>query len=298
LESYLQALYYYEGIEVATYTANSSAQELQFTLEKYKNGAVSQLELADVETQHAQNQYTVVSSQNLYDQQVLNLKQLLELDPTMEFEIEKTTLPDVAGIIPDKQQVFMEAQENLPNLKIYDAQNEILNKALAITKAGYKPTLSLSAGLNSGYTDANDYKFFDQIDNNFNKTVGLSINIPIFSKKQNNTNVKLARIEIEQNQLDKIDAQKTLYSSIETAWQNAIASQAQVESSKIARDNAKLTYELSVKRFEFGGLTTTELGVNRNTYLTNEQTHLQSKYMAALYAQLLNFYQGTQFTIN
>ena len=110
--------------------------------------------------------------------------------------------------------------------------------------------------------------------------------------------MKLARIEIEQNQLDKIDAQKTLYSSIETAWQNAIASQAQVESSKIARDNAKLTYELSVKRFEFGGLTTTELGVNRNTYLTNEQTHLQSKYMAALYAQLLNFYQGTQFTIN
>lgn len=81
LNSYLQALYYYEGIESAKYTANSSAQELKLTETKYKNGAISKLELADVETQNAQNLYTVVNTENLYNQQVLKLKQLLELDP-------------------------------------------------------------------------------------------------------------------------------------------------------------------------------------------------------------------------
>lgn len=83
----------------------------------------------------------------------------------------------------------------------------------------------------------------------------MSLNIPIFSKKQNDTNVKLAKIEIEQNKLDKISAQKTLYSNIETAWQNAISNQAQQESSKVARNNAKLAYELANKKYEFGGLT-------------------------------------------
>ena len=298
LNAYLQALYYYEGIESAKYTASSSAQELKLTQTKFKNGAISKLDLADVETQDAQNQYTVVNSEILYNQQVLKLKQLLELDPSVDFQIEKIKLTDLMESIPDKQQVFAQAIENLPDLKIYDSQNEILAKALEITKAGYKPTLSATAGLNTGFTSTQDYSYLNQIKNNFNKSVGLSLNIPIFSKKQNDTNVKLAQIDIEQNKLDKINASKTLYSSIETAWQNAIANQAQQKSSKVARDNAKLAYDLASKKYEFGGLTTTELAVSRNTYLTNEQTYLQSKYMAVLYTQLLNFYQGKTLTAN
>lgn len=298
LNAYLQALYYYEGIEIAKTTANSSAQELKLTQTKYKNGAISKLELADVETQDAQNQYTVVSSQNLYDQQVLKLKQLLELDPGIDFQIEKVNLNDLMDEIPDKQQVYKLATENLPDLKIYDFQNEILTKSLEITKTGYLPTLSATAGLNTGFTSTQDYSYFNQVKNNFNKSVGLSLNIPIFSKKQNDTNVQLAKINIEQNNLDKISAGKTLYSNIETAWQNAVANQAQQKSSKVARDNAKLAYDLANKKFEFGGLTTTELAVSRNTYLTNEQTYLQSKYMAVLYTQLLNFYQGKTLTTN
>lgn len=296
LNSYLQALYYYEGIESAKYTANSSAQELKLTETKYKNGAISKLELADVETQNAQNVYTVVNAENLYNQQVLKLKQLLELDPSVDFQIEKIKLSDAMDAVPDKQEVFSQAIENLPDLKIYDSQNEILTKALEITKTGYKPTLSATAGFNTGYTTTQDYSYFNQVKNNFNKSVGLSLNVPIFSKKQNDTNVKLAQINIEQNKLDKISASKTLYSSIETAWQNAIANQAQQKASKVARDNAKLAYDLTGKKYEFGGLTTTELAVSRNTYLTNEQTYLQSKYMSALYTQLLNFYQGKALT--
>ena len=296
LNTYLQALYYYEGIESAKYTANSSAQELKLTETKYKNGAISKLELADVETQNAQNLYTVVNTENLYNQQVLKLKQLLELDPSVDFQIEKIKLSDAMDAVPDKEEVFSQAIENLPDLKIYDSQNEILTKALEITKTGYKPTLSATAGFNTGYTTTQDYSYFNQVKNNFNKSVGLSLNVPIFSKKQNDTNVKLAQINIEQNKLDKISASKTLYSSIETAWQNAIANQAQQKASKVARDNAKLAYDLAGKKYEFGGLTTTELAVSRNTYLTNEQTYLQSKYMSALYTQLLNFYQGKALT--
>ncbi|MDF2551449.1 MAG: TolC family protein [Chryseobacterium sp.] len=298
LDAYLQSLYYYEGIESAKYAANSSAEELKLTQTKYKNGAISKLDLADVETQDAQNQYTLVNSENLYNQRVLKLKQLLELDPSVDFQIEKVTLNDLMESIPDKQTVFAQAIENLPDLKIYDAQNEILANALQITKTGYLPTLSASASLNTGYTSTQDYGYFNQFKNNFNKSVSLSLNIPIFSKKQNDTNVKLAKIDIEQNKLDKISASKTLYSSIETAWQNAVANQAQQKSSKVARDNAKLAYDLASKKYEFGGLTTTELSVSRNTYLTNEQTYLQSKYMAVLYSQLLNFYQGKTLTTN
>ena len=143
-----------------------------------------------------------------------------------------------------------------------------------------------------------NYGYFKQMQSNFNKSLGVSLNVPIFSKKQNITDKKLAQIDIDQNKLDKIAAEKTLYSNIETAWQNATANLAQQKAAKVARDNAKLAYDLSAKKYEFGGLTTTELAVSRNNYLNNEQTYLQTKFMAVLYTQLLNFYQGNTLTTN
>ncbi len=298
LEAYLQALYYNEGIEIAKNSVNSSAQELKFTQIKYINGAIAKLDLADVETQYAQNQYNVVAAENLYNQQVLKLKQLLELDPSVNFEIEKVALSDAMENVPDKQQVYTQAIAELPDLKIYDAQNDLLYKNLELVKADYRPSVSVNAGLNTGYSSTMNYGYFKQMQSNFNKSLGVSLNVPIFSKKQNITDKKLAQIDIDQNKLDKIAAEKTLYSNIETAWQNATANLAQQKAAKVARDNAKLAYDLSAKKYEFGGLTTTELAVSRNNYLNNEQTYLQTKFMAVLYTQLLNFYQGNTLTTN
>ncbi|WP_143037779.1 TolC family protein [Paenimyroides marinum] len=296
LESYLQALYYYEGIKIAENALASSKEELSQAQKKYDNGAIAKLELTDLETQHSNNQYTLVSNKNMYDQQVLSLKQLLELDPSTDFQIENISLEGLQILIPDKQEVFAKASELLPDLKIYDLNNESLEKDVKIAKAGYFPTLSLTAGLNSGYPNTMDFIYREQLKNNFSQQVGLSLSIPVFSKKQNKTNVKLAKLQIEQNELDKIAASKTLYSKIETIYQNAVANQAQQNASETARNNAKLSYELAGKKYEFGGLTATELSVSRNTYLNAEQTYLQSKYLTSLYQQLLKFYQGESLT--
>ena len=137
-----------------------------------------------------------------------------------------------------------------------------------------------------------------QLKNNFGQTIGLSLTIPIFSRYQNKNNVALARLSESQAELDRKQAEKDLYTKIETAWHNATTRQAQEVASKKARDNAKLAYELAEKKHEFGNLTNTELLVSRNTYLNAEQTYLQNKYMVLLYQQLLNFYQGKEITIN
>lgn len=294
IQNYLQSLYYAEGITIAQNALETAEEEMQQAQIKYNNGAIAQLELADLKTQFAAAQYAVISAKNQYDQQVLKLKQLLELDPDVDFQIQPVALSEMQSVIPDKQTVFEAATNFLPDLKLYDVQGEILEKELSISKAGYKPTLSLSAGLSSGYTNSLDYSYNTQLRNNFSPQAGLTLSIPIFSKNQNKTNVALTKIEIEQNKLDKIAVGKSLYSNIETAWQNAIANQAQQESAKVARDNAELSYELARKKFEYGSLTATELTVSRSNFLNAEQTLLQTEYLTALYTALLNFYQGNQ----
>lgn len=297
MEAYLQALYYREGITIAENAVASSKEEVQQARIKYTNGAIAQKDLADVETQHAANEYGVVSANNLYSQQVLKLKQLLELEPSIQFSIIGVGLSDKVNIIPDKKEVFAAAQV-LPDLKIYDVQSDILTRELQIAKASQKPTVSLNAGINTGYTNTMNYNYFTQLYRNFSQQLSLSVNIPIFSKKENKTNIQLAKINLEQNNLDKVAASKTLYANIETARQNAVLNQAQQISAKKSEENAKLAYDLARKKYEFGGLTTTELAVSRNAYLSAAQTYLQNKYLAVLYSELLNFYQGKNIVAN
>ena len=293
LEAYLQALYSYEGIEVAKNTAHSSGEELKQAQGKFANGSIAKLSLAEIETRHANNEYAIIKAENEYESKVLTLKQLLELPPNSDFAI-ALDLPadDETAIIPNKDVVFAEAREKLPNLKIYQSQQKIAEKDIKIARAGYAPTLSLQAGVNTGYSNLNDLSYRTQLDSNFGQTIGASLNIPIFSQFRNKNNVKLAKVTQQQAVLDEQQAEKDLYTKIETAWQNATTYQAQQAASRTARDNAKLAYDLAVKKHEFGGLTNTELLVSENAYLNAEQTYLQNKYMQALYVQLLKFYMG------
>lgn len=298
LEAYLQALYQYENIAVAKNTALSSEEQLAQAQQKYENGAIAKIDLIEIETQHANNQYNVVLAKNQYENQVLTLKQLLELPPGTEFGIEIIQKEDVSAPIANKEEVYRQALEQLPTTKIYEKQKELAQKDIQIAKSGFLPSLSLSGGINTGYSDRDTEKYMTQLKNNFGQTIGLSLNIPIFSRYQNKNNVALARLSESQADLDRKQAEKDLYTKIETAWHNATTRQAQEVASKKARDNAKLAYELAEKKHEFGNLTNTELLVSRNTYLNAEQTYLQNKYMVLLYQQLLNFYQGKEITIN
>lgn len=298
LEAYLQALYQYENITAAKNTARSSEEELAQARKRFENGAIAKIDLIEIETQNANNQYNIILAQNQYETQVLALKQLLELPIGTDFKIEIIQKEEVSAPIENKEEIFRQALQHLPNTKVYEKQKEIAQKDIQIAKAGYLPSLNLSAGLNTGYSDRAADKYMEQLRNNFGETVGLSLNIPIFSRYQNRNNVALAKIAESQAELDRRQAEKDLYTKIETAWHNATTRQAQEVASKTARDNAKLAYELAQKKHEFGNLTNTELLVSRNTYLNAEQTYLQNKYMVLLYQQLLNFYQGKEIIIN
>lgn len=298
-EAYIQALYYNEGIKIAQNTAKSTEEQLNQAQTKYNQGAIALKDLKDIETQHSTNLFNIVSAQNYYTQQVLVLKQLLELDPSVDFKI---ATPDTDSFrnyfIPNKSDIYQKAIQNLPDYKLYDVKKAASEKDLDIAKSGYLPSISLSAGINTGYTSSQSPAFTKQLDGNLSEQIGLSISIPIFNKFSNKTNVQIAKINIQQVELDQLSVGKDLYKNIETAWQNATANQSEMDASKVAKDNSKLAYDLATKKYEFGALTPTELIVSQNTYISAMQKYLQVKYMGFLYQQLLEYYQGNEIKLN
>ncbi len=296
-EAYIQAIYSKENIKVAENNAATSQQQYDLAKARYERGAISRNSLADVQSQLASDQYNLISARNNLAQQILTLKQLLELEPGQEFDIVQPDISADSLIIPDKMDIYNRACEIMPEIQSGNLAIEIAEMDVKLARGNYMPSLSLSAGINTRYSDNSNGSMSSQFSDNVNENIGLNLNIPIFNKFSTRSRVQSAKIQVEQSQLNLTTTQKTLYKNIEQAWLNAISAQGELYASKLSRDASEEAYSLARQQFKLGALSTTELLNSQNTYLNAESQYLQKKFSCLLYYQLIQFYQGNEIKI-
>ena len=298
LEVYLQTLFSKESIAIAESNLATSEKEVLRAKARLDAGTIALSDYTEAQSQAATNKYNVIASKNDYQQYIIQLKQLLELSPLEDLEIETIDENmDLINLEIDKNQLYNNAIGFLPEIqasKLNIAANE---KELDIAKGGFLPTLSLTGSVGSGYTSINDNTFSDQFDVNFNQKIGLSLSIPIFNRNQTKAAVKTASINIEKAEIQKQGVEKEVYKKVETAYQNAVSAQEQVIAADASKTAAEQSYKLAQKKYELGGLSTTDLVISQNTFTNAQQNYLQSKYLNILYHQLLQFYQGNDIKL-
>ncbi|MUH36144.1 TolC family protein [Zobellia amurskyensis] len=298
LETYLQTLYSKEGIAIAQNNLAASEKEMIRAKSRLDAGSFALSDYTEAQSQAATNKYNVIAAKNDYAQNIITLKQLLELSPLETLEIETIDENmDLINLELNKETIYTNALEYLPEVEASKANIAINEKELDIAKGGYLPTLSLIGSLGSGYTSINDNTFGDQLDVNFNQKLGLSLSIPIFNRNQTKAAVQTATINIEKAQLQKQSIEKDVIKKVETAYQNAVSSQEQLVAAEASQDAAEQSYNLAQKKYELGALSTTDLVISQNTYTNAQQNYLQAKYLNILYHQLLQFYQGNDIKL-
>jgi len=299
LEVYLQTLYSKESIAIAENNVVASEKEVERAKARLDAGTIALGDYTEAQSQAATNKFNVISAKNDYQQYIIQLKQLLELSPLEDIQIETIDENmDLVNLNIDKNQLYTHAIGFLPEIQASNLNIEANEKELDIAKGGFLPTLSLTGSVGSGYTSINDNTFSDQFDVNFNQKLGLSLTIPIFNRNQTKAAVKTATINIEKAQIQKQTTEKEIYRKVETAYQNAISAQEQVIAAEASKVAAEESYKLAQKKYELGALSTTDLVISQNTFTNAQQNYLQSKYLNILYHELLQFYQGNNIKIN
>lgn len=137
--------------------------------------------------------------------------------------------------------------------------------------------------------------FFNQMKQNFNTQLGLSLSIPIYDNRQTKSAVERAKVAETTAQLDLQDTQKELYQTIETYWLNATNSQAKYMAAKDNVESLQTSYALMNEQFNVGLKNIAELLTSRASLLNAEQQMLEDKYTAYLNRNLLTFYSGEDF---
>ena len=297
-EAYIQALFSKEAVMIAQTQLKASAQELEQAEGLFSGRSLTLKDLNDVQAQHAQNQFSLLNAEVDYEQRLLTLKQLLDLDGDVGLELVAPEDDYTTTWFGDQQQIYQAALEFLPEIQASLSSIEISEANLNIAKGALYPTLSLSGGLSSGYTDSKALNFSDQMEGNFSKSLGLTLSIPIFNRFSTSTNIQQAQINIKQDELSNEATKKELYRKIESARLSAVSYAEQMQSADVAREAARSSYELAQAQFNLGELTATDLIVAQTTLNTAELNHLQAKYLTILYTQLIEFYQGNPITLS
>ncbi len=286
-EAYIQVLYAKENVVLAEKLLETSKRQLKIAEAKYKVGSMSKKDYSDIEAQYANKEYSLVRAKNQYSQQLLTLKQLLELEPGVSFDIAESELSLTTFTVPSPLEVYKDACKVYPEMRSAEQQLAIDSLSVKIAKSSYYPSLSVSGGVGaSGDFFDNESEWMG------NKSLRMSLSVPIFNRWQTKTNVENTKINSEYNALGIESTRKNLYKSIENACQNAEAYQAEDVALQYSLQSLENSLELAQKQFEVGLIDATTLLVTETNYAQTSVSQIQAKYMAVLNYMVILHYQG------
>lgn len=296
---FVQILYADESVKINKSTLETSEANFKRGEELFKEGSISKADLAQLESQVGNDQYQLVTSESTLRNYKLQLKQLLELDGTDEMTLALPTLSDeqVMKVLPSQADVYQTALTTRP--EIQSGQLSIDNAKLGIktAKAGYMPTISLSASSSSITNSASTNNWAQQMKYGWNNMIGISLSIPIFDNRQNKSNVQKAKLQYSNSQLNLATKQKELYSTVETLWLDALNAQQQYAAADTKLKSSQTSYDMVSEQFTLGMKNTVELLTEKNNLQSAQQQRLQAKYMAVLDRALLDFYAGNKIEL-
>ena len=328
--SFLQVVFNTELLKVADNQVKISQQQLDRTQKLADAGAAAMSSVYDIKAQLATDQYGYVTAQNNYNISLLSLKQLLYLDSMNSFSIEKPAFElsaaDLAAYQPtDIYNIALKTQH-----KIKSSEYNLMSsqKNLLYAKGRISPSLSMAGTIGSGYsgldqrvvsstpsyqaigatasgetvyipslnTVTEKTPWGTQLNNNLNKSIAFTLNIPLFNGLSTYANVQTAKLQMQSNQYGYDIAKQQLYKTIVQAYVDAQGALNKYVSAKVAYETSVQSFNYAEQKFNAGVLNSFDFNNSKNRTLKTETDMLNAKYDFIFKLKVLDYYQGKPLT--
>lgn len=290
---YVQILYSDEAISVTKESLKTSQANEERGKTMVSVGKMSKADLAQLTAQRAEDEYSIVEAESNLRNYKRQLKQLLQIADNDEFDVVIPSTTDEMALkdVPALNDVYAASLTQRPEIQNAKLGIESSDLSVKIAKAGKMPTVGLNAGLSTSTTSMNSNGWGNQLKNNFTVGGGVTVSIPLFDNRKTKTAVNKAMLQKENYMLDLQDKQTTLYSTVENYWLQAVTNQNKFKAARVSTESVQASYELLSEQFNLGLKNIVELMTGKTHLLQAQQNELQSKYLAILNLNMLDFYR-------
>jgi len=300
--AYLQILLNKELKDNAQEQLDITIDQIEKTKKLFEIGNAAKGDLLQIKSQAAAEKATLTNADNNLKISYLDLSQLLNLEETVDFEIEFPVIPDItsADEVSSVNYIFNDAVEFLPEIKSAELQLKSSQKNLTISKGAISPTISIGYQYSSRYSELNtdienpddDYPFSSQVPDNSSQAYYISLRIPIFNNWRNGTAISLAKINLSDSKLN-LDLQKqNLYKGIQTARTQAIASLDRYKANLEAVEAMEEAFRYTEQKYQVGLVDILEYKTAKIQLNKTISDLAQAKYEYIFRTKILDFYRG------
>lgn len=293
MQKFVDAVYAIKSIELTEQKLADSKALLEKTRKLYELGEKSRPDVAQMESQVAEDDYNLLHQKNLARTALLSLKTAMNY-PSADSLNPDCSIADIAAQLPASLTIDSMSLNNKPEIIMADAEAEKARLEWKIRRADALPQLSLYAGVSTTYyinlSQRQDrMPFGSQLRNNLGEYVSLTLSIPIFSPSTWSS-VKRAKSDYILAKLDAQDARRKLNDAALQAVIDYEGYQKEVRQmgKKVAADS--LAYRLSYRKYEEGMLSTFDIHEAAQTYLESSIKLLQLNMLLAIREKLVRYY--------
>ena len=325
--AYLQALNSKAVLELSNTRLEVTKKQLKIQEDFYKSESGNPADYTDILGQVANDETSVVVSEGNFNNAKLSLMRLLNLENNIDLNTDEFILNIQAyGLSADE--VYKDALANLATFKANELRVEAAKKRVSIAKAQFTPQVSVFGGVNTNYSsaaqtfttagtsivetgdfvnvngqdlsvlteqtnfDAERIGFRDQLDNNLNTVVGLSVRVPLFNGLRARNNVKLEKNRVEESTLvlerNYLEIKNTIaqvHFDMKIAYQRCKSLQKQVEA-------YKESYRVNEIRFNNGISNFLNYITSKNNFENAQVNLINAQYEYVLRIKILEYYRG------
>ena len=102
----------------------------------------------------------------------------------MQLTLPQLVDADVLSPLPGKSEVYKSALVLRPEIEASRLSVETSKLDIDIARSGYRPNISLSAGIGTNHTTGSDFTFSEQVKNGWNNSIGVTLSVPIFNNRR------------------------------------------------------------------------------------------------------------------
>jgi outer membrane protein len=311
--AYLLILFNTELVNNSQRQFDISKEQISRTEKQVEAGSVARGSLLDMQAQGASEEAALIANKNKLMLSYLDLMQILDLEASNDFDIEKPNMEITAqpSLLP-AEMIFNKSVAIMPEIKSAELRLQSADRTLAISKGARSPRIFAQGSFGTMYSDqilekigeqpsgvpiyGDTRSFNDQFIDNRDGSLVFGMSIPIFNGYQVSTNIKKSKIFYESVTLDLELEKNKLRKNIESAYADAIGAYQTFVARKKSVDALTESFKYTEEKFNVGMVNATDYNVSK-IQLANAEADLSSaKFDYIFKTKILDFYLGRQLT--
>lgn len=297
IQAFLNIMMNEDMLEYQQEVLKSSKEQMDQGEQQFKVGKILESEYKMLQAQHTSDLYNIENTKINIQNNYLTLKNLLAINPNADIHIVR---PDSATLfknleVPQMQEMMTKSMNYLPELKLKENDVTDAQYDVKLRKANYYPSLSLNAGISTGYNNNNlseNLGWGTQLWHGLGENIGLNLSIPIYQRSSVRHNVQLAELRVQQAELSQKETEYQVGRELQQYYLDVLSSQNDYHVAEAQKDAYEANYNAYSFKFKYGSVTAVDLIQQQTNYLNQLNKYMQAKYSFVLERKILDVMMG------